>query len=299
MRKKIDLRLVAKTIQQREVNETLTFRELANAWLAVTQNGTDLLRLKKWLDAYGDRIAWELTTDELTGAALGMVEHGYAPSSANRDIGAIGSMYKWVIGERRAPAGFVSPTINIRRFAEATRRVFLEDAQLERLRSISLTYKDKRFPVFVHLLIDTGARKSELLERTWDDFDLEQCQIILHTSKTEAPRVLHFTEATAAMIRRFIPSRPKGELVFPGRTKAAPINYRTAWESLTKDAGCEGLHQHDIRHDRARRLLVAGVSLPVAASIMGHSAQVLEKRYGHLATADHKRAVEAAWQVAA
>lgn len=299
MRKKIDLRLVAKTIQKREVNETLTFRELANAWLAVTQNGSDMMRLKKWLDAYGDRIAWDLTTDELAGAAIGMSEHGYSPSSANRDIGCIGSMYKWIIGERRAPAGFVSPTINIRRFTEPVRRVFVEDEQLQRLRSISLTYKDKRFPVFVHLLIDTGARKSELLERTWADFDLEKGEILLHTSKTEAPRVLHFTEATAAMIRRFIPNRPKHELVFPGRTKATPISYRSSWASLTEDAGCPHLRIHDIRHDRARRLLVAGVSLPVAASIMGHSAQVLEKRYGHLAIADHKRAVEAAWQVAA
>jgi site-specific recombinase XerD len=110
MRKKIDLKAVLATATKPEVNEQLTFSELATAWLAKTQNGDDMYRLRKWQDVFGDRTAWSITSDEIAAAADGMRQHGYKAGSVNRDVGAIGSMFKWIIQERRAPAGFASPT---------------------------------------------------------------------------------------------------------------------------------------------------------------------------------------------
>lgn len=299
MRKRIDFRAVTGTASIREVNENLTFTELSRAWLAATQNLNDDLRLRKWQDGFGDRVAWSLTTDEIADAAQLMLEAGYKPSSVNRDIGAIGSMFKWIIQARRAPAKFVSPTINIRRFEESIRVVDITSKDLQRLKDLALTRRDKRFGIFLHLLSDTGARKSELLERTWDDLNLDGRTIKLATSKNGKPRILHFTEETAKLIARFCPSRPQGALIFAGRNRVTPINYRTAWTLLTKEAGLPKLHMHDLRHDAARRLIVAGTPVAVAASIIGNSAAVLERRYAHLTVEDHRRAVEAAWRVAA
>lgn len=298
-RKKIDFKALTTTPVERKVNPDLTFGELAAAWLAEVHNENEELLLRKWVDGFGHRVAWTLTSDELESAARAMVDQGYAPSTANRNIGTIGSMYKWVVAKRRAPAGFVSPTLGIPRFDEPIRRVFIDADRVQALRDISLTFTDKRFAVYVHLLIDTGARKSELLERVWADFDLDRREIILHDSKTGKPRLLHFTEATATLIRRMCPNRPKDGLVFPGRVNTVPINYRSSWESLTAAAGIPGTHQHDIRHNRARELIVGGVALLQAASILGHSSMILQKRYGHLSSADDKRAIEAAWAAAA
>ena len=297
MRSKIDLRLVAKTVAKPNVNDELSFAELAKAWLAVTRNGDDLLRMRKWVDLFGERIAWTITTDELIGIAQGMLDHGYAPGSVNRDIGAIGSMFKWIVGERRAPAGFVSPTLSVKRFPESIRVVDVEPAAIQRLKDISATFKDRRFQIFVRLLADTGARKSELLERTWGDFDFEKRRIYLKSevTKTGKARALFFSEETAALIKRLIPSRPKEKLVFPGRTDDLPVNYRSSWLKLTAMAGIPEFHMQDVRHYRARELLLKGTPLAVAAQIMGHGAQVLERRYGHLAVDEKQAAAEEAW----
>lgn len=297
MLKRIDLRQVAKDVAKPNVNDELTFAELAKAWLAVTRNGDDLLRMRKWVELFGDRVAWTISTDELIGIAQGMLEHGYAPGSVNRDIGAIGSMYKWIICERKAPVGFVSPTLSVKRFPEAIRVVDVEPAAIQRLKDISATFKDRRFQIFVRLLADTGARKSELLERTWGDFDFEKRRIYLQSgvTKTGKARALFFSEETAALIKRLIPSRPKERLVFPGRTDDLPVNYRSSWLKLTAMAGIPEFHMHDVRHYRARELLLKGTPLAVAAQIMGHGAQVLERRYGHLAVDEKQAAAEEAW----
>lgn len=299
MLKKIDLLAVAQTVIKPEVNEELTFGELARAWLAVTRNGDDLFRLRKWTDAYGDRIAWSLTADELSAAAQGMLAHGYAPGSVNRDIGAIGSMYKWIVGERRAPGGFVSPTLSIRRFPEQIRVVDIEPEAIQRLKDISLTYRDKRFAMFCHLLVDTGARKTELLERVWGDVDMDRRRILLKTSKNGKPRALFFSEPTAQLIRRIVPHRHDSALLFPSRDQVTPINYRASWLSLTKAAGIPDCHMHDVRHCRAKELLLNGTPIALAAQIMGHGVQVLERRYGVLAVDDKQDAAELSWRSAA
>lgn len=298
-RKTFDLATAMQTVKVTE-SEAMTFSELMDGWCAAHDDPNDLLRARKWVAAFGTQSAWSITSVQLATAARAMHESGrYKNSSINRDVAAIGSAYKWAMGKGKAPAGFISPSLGVKRFDEPIRRVFIEDDKIKRLRDLALTYPDRRFPIFVHLLADTGARKGELLDRVWDEIDLEKREIILHDSKTGKPRVLHFTEATAKLILRLAPSRVKGSLVFPGRVPSEPKNFRASWASLCIDAGVPGLHMHDLRHDKARRLLVAGISLPIAASLMGHSAQILERRYGHLATTDLRKAAEAAWAMAA
>lgn len=295
MIKRIDFRTAVMVAPVREVNAELTFAELAAAWLATVHVDNEHQQLKKWVHGFGDRIAWSITTVELEAACQAMLNQGYAASTVNRNMSTLGSMYKWVIAKHRAPAGFVSPTRGVRRYEEAIRVVEHSSEDLAKLRAVAMTCKDKRFTIFVHLVLDTGARKSELLERTWGDFDLDRGTVLLRTSKTGRPRMLHFTAATAALIQRLVPNRPQSALVFPGRDPSQPINYRAAWRSLTKSVGLRDMRMHDARHDKARRLLMAGVALPVAASVMGHSSRVLERRYGHLAIVDQRAAVEAAW----
>ena len=40
------------------------------------------------------------------------------------------------------------------------------------------------------------------------------------------------------------------------------INYRSSWKTLTASVGLPDLHMHDLRHDKARSLLVAQDLLP-------------------------------------
>ncbi|MFD0666108.1 tyrosine-type recombinase/integrase [Ramlibacter sp. MAHUQ-53] len=272
----------------------LSLAELLNAY-NVARGGEDLLRLRKWIDAFGTRSAWSITAEELEAAAQAMIEHGYAPATANRDLSALGSAYRWARTKRLTPRGFKSPTLGVRRFEEPVRRVHIKAEDLERLKVRALAYPDRRFGAFVSLLIETGARKSELLERRWTDVDLAKGEILAPMTKNGTPRVLFFSDATRQLLQRLWPNPKAADLLFEGRVPGQPISFRKAWSIVTRDVGLPQLRMHDIRHAAAANLLRSGVTLGVAAQVLGHDPAVLARRYGHLETASLRRAQEQAW----
>lgn len=293
MRKNLDLGAAVRAMADQQSAE-LALDELVKACALARLDGCDM-RLRKWTAAFGSESAWAITPEQLEVAAQAMLDAGYKPSSANRDLSSLGTVYRWAKQRRLTPRGFRSPTLGVARFGEAIRRVEISQAELEALRACAQAFRDRRFGVFVALLIDTGARKSELLDRCWAEIDLERRQIVCPTTKTGVPRVLHFRAETAALIERVCKARPDEALVFPGRRPGEPISYRTAWTRAVADIGRPELHMHDIRHARAAALLRAGTTLGVAAQVMGHSPAVLARRYGHLETGALRKAQEQSW----
>ena len=209
-----------------------------------------------------------------------------------------GDSYRWAKSKRLSPKGFRSPTLGVQRLEEAIRRVEISAEKIEALKARALAVRDRRFGAFVHLLIDTGARKCELLERYWRDIDLDAGTIVCEVTKTGVPRVLHFRPETAGVVRRAWKAMPADRLVFEGRVPGCPVSYRTAWTTVTEEIGLPELHMHDLRHAAAADLLRSGVTLGVAAQVLGHSPQVLSRRYGHLETAALRQAQEQRWKAA-
>ena len=297
MRKSIDLATAITAVAAQPAQE-LTLAELVLAYCAVRCDGI-ADRLKKWIEAFGHASAWAISSETLATAADAMLEHGYSPASVNRDLSALGSVYRWAAGKRLSPRGFKSPTLGIRRYPEAIRRVEITAPELEAVRSRALAFPDRRFGVFVSLLIDTGARKSELLERHWSDVDLEKREILAPVTKNGTPRLLFFSDKTADLMERVFPRRNPDKLMFEGRVPGMPITFRKAWKTLTREVGRPDLHMHDLRHAAAANLLKAGVTLGVAAQVLGHDPAVLARRYGHLESGVLRQAQEAAWKQAA
>ena len=294
MRHKINLAAAMAAVSDQPASE-MTLAELVHGFNTASAGDYDW-RLKKWLDALGHLSAWAITSEQLEAAAQAMLAHGYKASTVNRDLSALGTCYRWAKQKRLNPRGFRSPTLGVTRQSEDIRRVEVSADQIASLKARSLTVRDRRFGVFVALLVDTGARKSELLERRWKDVDLESCTIHCPTTKTGVPRVLHFRPETAALMRRVFKVQALDKLVFEGRVPGQPINFRTAWELVTREIGASQLHMHDLRHAAAADLLRSGVTLGVAAQVLGHSPQVLARRYGHLETAALRQAQEQRWR---
>lgn len=291
---KINLAFAVRTAVEQPVAE-LTFAELVQAYNAINLDGTSL-RLNKWIQAFGDTSAWDLQAEQLELAAQAMLDHGYKPSTANRDLSNIGSVYKWAREKRMAPRGFRSPTLSVRRFKEDIRRVHLEPKEIERIKARSLGFRDRRFGVFIHLLLDTGARKSEILDRRWADVNIDRGEILAPVTKNGKPRILFFSEQTGQLMQRLMRRRADDALIFEGRVPGQPMDYRASWQKLRTELGIHEMHLHDIRHLAAANLLRAGVTLGVAAQVLGHDPAVLARRYGHLETEALKKAQEISWK---
>lgn len=118
MRPSIDLSAALAASERHEAQQ-LTLSELVRAWSTVALDGSDL-RLRKWLLALGHRSAWDIQSSDLITCAQAMVQQGYKPASANRDLSALGTAYRWAISRRLSPRGFRSPTLDAPRMEEGT-----------------------------------------------------------------------------------------------------------------------------------------------------------------------------------
>ena len=262
------------------------------------------LRLRKWCDpvhGFGHESAWSISSERLQKAADALVESGYATSTVNRDIGALGQVFRWAIVNRRmAPRGFVSPTLSIKRFEEKIRYVASSEQDILSLRLAAKMGKDRLFTLFVWMLVDSGARKSELLHRSWRDLDIAGGKVTVPRTKNGDSRTLFFTPETMALAKRLKPALAVGavdRLIFAGRNGITPICYRKKWSNMTGMLRRPDLRVHDIRHWVAASLLRNGVGVGVASQILGHRDQtMLLRRYGHLDHMSLQDAQQARWR---
>jgi integrase len=295
---KIDLRAAMARVGERQATD-MTFKELADAYCAVQFDGADL-RLRKWTEAFGVLSAWSLTTRDISLAAEAMLQSGiYKASTINRDTSQIGTLYKWAIRRHLAPPGFISPTLGLMRFEETIRRVEISEREIAALLKGAHAFPDRRFAVYVRLLLESGGRRGEVRERRWREVDLDARVITVLETKTDKPRQIFFSEETAALMRRVWPKRDPDALLFAGKCPDQPVDYRASWAKLTNAIGRPDLHQHDLRHHRAAELLRSGVTLAVASQVLGHSSLILQRRYGHLESKTLREATESSWRNAA
>ncbi len=294
--KSIDLRAALARAPNPLPSVDITFAELANAYVAAHLNGGELM-LRKWIDLLGHQSAWAVDPNDLARAGVVMIDQGYSPSTVNRNLSQIGSLYRWAKRRLLTPPGFVSPTLSQYRYEEPIRRVSLSEDEVARLLAAAIAVSDRRFSVLIHLLVETGARRGEIIQLRWKNINFETCSIELLHTKTDQPRVLFFTEKTAQLMQRVWPHRKSEAMLFESdRAPGAALNYKRRWDALRSAIGRPDLRLHDLRHYRAKQLIESGSTLAVAAQALGHSSLILHRRYGHLENAAIEQAVKASWR---
>jgi integrase len=274
----------------------MAFSELVAGFAALHFDGSGS-RLRKWVALFADRSAWAVTGPEISAALSAMEAQGYSPATINRDLSALGSIYKWARKRHLSPPGFLAPTMGVERRGEPARVVVFTREEARALLAGSLAFRDRRFGVLVHLLHDTGARRSEVLNRTWSQFNTDKRQILAPVTKTERPRVLFYSPETAALLDRVFPKgkRAPDAMPFGARTPGRFSEFKRQWDALTKGIGRPDLNMHDLRHHRAAEMLRSGKTLASTAQVLGHSTTILARRYGHLDTAHLEQTVAASW----
>lgn len=168
----------------------------------------------------------------------------------------------------------------------------------------------------VVIALNTGLRETEIRTLRWSQIDLEGRMLTVGHAKTAAGtgRVIPMNDRLTLALRTWAnrtPDRLQSHYVFPleqygqpgdetpGTYDVDPMkpigSWKTGWQNARTTA-VVSCRFHDLRHTACTRLLEAGVSFPIVASLMGWSPSTttkMAKRYGHIGSAAHRDAVRA------
>jgi len=176
--------------------------------------------------------------------------------------------------------GFINtnPAAGIRPYRENPPRArVLSDDEFRRVVAAIQALKDPYVRTAYVLLMDTGARKSEVLRAKWEDFDLKRGLWRIPSPKAGVPQMIPLGESTVSVLsdlNRF------GTWLLPGRDPTQPRkDLKRSWEQIRTRAKIDGVTIHDLR--RTFGLHIAqNAGVHIASKLLRHSdIRVTERVY--------------------
>jgi integrase len=213
------------------------------------------------------------------------------PIQANRTMALLSKMFNLAIqwGWRSD-----NPVMGVGKYKEQKRYRWLDDEESQRLLAALDTYHNQNVANAIRLLILTGARKTELLSATWDQFDLEKGVWTKDAHSTKQRKMEHVPLSSLVLeILKKMQGQADSPFLFPGKIPGEPLkDPKKAWDTIRKKAGVPDVHMHDLRHTFASHLVSSGLSLSIVGKLLGHTQASTTQRYAHLADAPLREAAE-------
>jgi len=144
--------------------------------------------------------------------------------------------------------------------------------------------------LYILAALMTGARRGELLRLRWSDVDMKRRTLTFRETKNGHDRTVPMTPALAEALQKLPRPLDASNQVFPAYD---PHVLTRAFARHAKRVGVQGLTFHDLRHDAASTLTMAGVSQRAVMELLGHRDPRMTVRYQHLAPGHLRDAMQA------
>lgn len=139
--------------------------------------------------------------------------------------------------------------------------------------------------------LNTGMRRGEILNLTWDQVDLKHGFILLEITKNGERREIPINE-TLRQTLEALPRYIKSPYVFwHGEKGKLYKGIKKSFKSALRRAGIKNFTFHDLRHCFASHLVMAGCDLKTVQELLGHKTLTMTLRYAHLAPSHKVKAV--------
>ena len=267
-----------KRFQIAEYNSKITFRQIADQFIASGASFFNQDRLKHLLPFFGEMPVREITRNKANEYRIERkrVNPALRESTLDRDIGVLRRVLNWA-----AEAQFIPVSPLVRPPMVYPRRIPKPVLSVAEENQLLAAIKKPHLKALVIAALDTGMRRGELLGQRWEHVDLEPNVLSVSRSKTpegegrEIPLTGRVAELLATMKR-------DSEFVFTylGR----PIfDAKTAWNTAQRKAKLSRHFRfHDLRHTFATRMMEAGVVSDIRRALMGHVDRSVHATYVHI-----------------
>lgn len=290
--------------EKAEREAALTFAEWSGTYLKDVAGwkrrpSEDRLYLTRAAEDFGAKLLPDLSTDDIKSSfEREAVKRGR--TTANRWLSSVSACLKAAWREKRLKGS--NPAAPIRRYREnEARERTLTDAEMVGLLKRLDEETDPSIRYGVLLLIETGARESELLRARWSDIDEEGKTWRLPSPKAGHPQTIPLHDRTLGLLNSIPRSRKtkngleKNTYIIRGRDKDKPMVNTTFYRKVKdvfRDAGLGDVRVHDLR--RTFGLAAARTAgLHVASKLLRHAdVRVTERVYVPLGIDDLRSAAE-------
>jgi integrase len=266
--------------------EIPTFNEFAEEYVTY---GKDTVKKRSWQRdtyslrhfgaVYGNKKLSEISVNDVDDYKNRRLQR-VKPSTVNRELQCIRNLFnlakKWkkFFGENPVSAsGLIKVENQVERILSADEEQRLLDTSPDYLRDI------------ITVALNSGMRRGEILNLTWDWIDLDKKIITLPPTHTKSKKVRKIP-INSKVRKLFLELKLKSggsEFVFPSdNSRTGHLEWvKRSFMSACKKAGIEGLRFHDLRHTAATRMVENGANIVAVKEILGHADLKTTMRYAH------------------
>lgn len=236
------------------------------------------------LPFFGEVRMPEITRSEVSRFVSLKQSEGLKPSSINRYLMTLKHAFNLAL-QWEVPGVTRNPLQRYPLFKENNRlNRFLKTEEAERLKASLAESPNRELAAIVGFLLVTGARKTEVLEARWEQFDLERRQWRVPKAKSGYHRFIPISDGALLILRAREELANASPWVFPNPATGKPYQeIFNAWNTARRRAGLPDLRIHDLRHSFASSLVNGGTPLYEVQKLLGHSSIRTTERYAHLA----------------
>lgn len=209
---------------------------------------------------------------------------GFKNSTLNRLHADLHSFFQYFVRHEEYPLT-VNPMVYMKSYKEEVKEYReLNDEETSRLLSECKKSSNRFLYYIVSLMLYTGARRNEVLNAKFEDFNLEGNQWYIANNKQNKMDIKTISNHVVSIVKE-IPNDYGSEFLFPQiENPHKPINnIYHAFNTAKKDAGIiKAFTPHDFRHQFATKLTRQNISIAHIQALLGHSSIRTTLRYARI-----------------
>ncbi|TET70706.1 MAG: helix-turn-helix domain-containing protein [Candidatus Aminicenantes bacterium] len=266
----------------KEEKEPICFEELAEMYIRdYARNNkkswrTDESRIKVMKGFFKGKLIDSITSQDVEQYKGKRIEDGLKLSTVNKHIQILSKVFNCGISW-----GYMkhNPVKGVKKFAEEAfrrKRVLSREQEKRLFTAIAPLHLKSMIRIF----LNTGLRRKELFQLTWENVNFENRQIFISDTKTSRSRYIPMNEAVYQEFKALnTHGRRKGLVFMNPRTGKAFVDIRRAFYGACRRAGVKDLLLLDLRRTFATRLLEAGADIITVQHLLGHTSVTTTQIY--------------------
>ncbi len=280
-------------LKEKKETKPYTFNELANQyldWVNGRQRSYSRKKsvVKKLKERFGNMELNDFNYRTLEAFQTDCIRNDFKPAYVNKIITVFKHMFTKALDWEMITEETLKKVRKVKLLKGEVKRLrYLSEEEAERLVFNCEPYLK---PVVVCAL-NTGMRKSEIFNLTWDRVDLKNRIILLDKTKNGERREIPINDtllqALSGLVRRL-----DCKYVFYNPKTLKPFdNVKRSFSSALRKSHILDFHFHDLRHTFASQLVMKSVDLTTVKELLGHKDIKMTLRYSHLSQAHVRQAI--------